>query len=301
MAIEPERIQKSLAKLHKFAKKAPRRPSPKKIHSIRTNARKLETMLEAMQLDSKKNEKRLIKGLSRIRRLAGKVRDMDVLTGHLAGMHADGEDDCLLQLIEHLGSGRDKQARKLHRATTDQRTELKKRLRTASAHVEKALTKPSRAPEVAAHASANALQLSAELDEPRRLTRANLHPYRLKVKELRNVLQLGEQSDNMKFVDDLGKVKDAIGEWHDWEELVAIATEVLDHGPGCGLLRQLKQRSQAKYELGLQAAENLRKSYLQKSIRRKRRIRGREPEGKLAPPALLAASAISGDGRKRAA
>ena len=26
-----------------------------------------------------------------------------------------------------------------------------------------------------------------------------------------------------RFVDDLGKVKDAIGEWHDWEELASIA------------------------------------------------------------------------------
>src|SRR6266496_5961157 len=102
MAIEPEPIQKSLAKLQKFARKAPKQPGPKQIHSIRTSARKLETMLAAMQLASKKNEKRLIKGLSRIRRQAGKVRDMDVLTGYLAGMHADGDDDCLLKLIEHL-------------------------------------------------------------------------------------------------------------------------------------------------------------------------------------------------------
>ena len=60
------------------------------------------------------------------------------------------------------------------------------------------------------------------LKRPVRLNRNNLHPYRLKVKELRNVLQLSNRADDIEFVEKLGQVKDAIGDWHDWEELVRI-------------------------------------------------------------------------------
>ena len=36
-----------------------------------------------------------------------------------------------------------------------------------------------------------------------------------------------EAEDN--FAKELGEVKDAIGEWHDWEELAGIATQVIQH------------------------------------------------------------------------
>src|SRR5207253_7934757 len=78
-------------------------------------------------------------------------------------------------------------------------------------------------------AMANALKLSSELAITTKLDRKNLHPYRLKVKELRYVLQLANDADEQQFVDKLGEVKDAIGEWHDWEELITIANGVVDH------------------------------------------------------------------------
>jgi CHAD domain-containing protein len=52
---------------------------------------------------------------------------------------------------------------------------------------------------------------------PLQLRKSNLYQYRLKVKELRNLLQLAEDADQQAFIDRLGEVKDAIGEWHDWE------------------------------------------------------------------------------------
>jgi hypothetical protein len=94
------------------------------------------------------------------------------------------------------------------------------------------------------------------------LTRKNLHPYRLGVKELQNVLRLGEHSSNGEFVNALGQVKDAIGEWHDWEELLAITKGVLDHGTECTLLRRLKEISDEKYRDALSKAENMRKQCL---------------------------------------
>ena len=67
----------------------------------------------------------------------------------------------------------------------------------------------------------------AELREWPRLNNLNIHHFRLKVKELRYVLQLFPGADP-GLVDSLAKVKDDIGDWHDWQQLLAIAREVLD-------------------------------------------------------------------------
>lgn len=106
------------------------------------------------------------------------------------------------------------------------------------------------------------LDLGAELHWPPLLDKKNLHPYRLKVKELRYALQLSEESQDDEFVDVLGNVKDAIGEWHDWEELVGISTEALGHGPQCKLLRQLKKISREKFEEALEITNKMRDTYV---------------------------------------
>jgi CHAD domain-containing protein len=259
MAIDGERIQKSLRRVRKIAKKAPEDPSPAEVHKIRTSARKLESAFAAIRLDSGKNQKRLLKVVKKIRKRAGRVRDLDVLTGHLTELRLDGDKECQIKLLEHLGSERRRQAGKLHSLLSGNRAELKTRSQKASAQLDKALQNNDGEP--ASSAAARALQLSSEMDDPKRLNRQNLHPYRLKVKQLRYLLQLARNSDS-KFVDDLGDVKDAIGEWHDWEELIASATDVLDHAGGCELMRKLKATSNSKYEEALDLAENLRKNYL---------------------------------------
>jgi CHAD domain-containing protein len=67
----------------------------------------------------------------------------------------------------------------------------------------------------AAEAMAAAAKLSRELAQPATLNKSNLHPYRLKVKELRYILQMADSPDTRDFIDSLGAVKNAIGEWHD--------------------------------------------------------------------------------------
>jgi CHAD domain-containing protein len=82
------------------------------------------------------------------------------------------------------------------------------------------------------------------------------------VKELRYVLQTAEGDANKRFVEALGATKDAIGEWHDWEELIAIAEEVLDKEPGCPLLTELRRISREKYDLAVSATTKMRDEYL---------------------------------------
>ena len=263
-----------------------------KIHKLRTNARKLEAIFGALSLDSQKNERRLIKALRRIRRRAGKVRDLDVLTADLATVHVDGETECQVRLLEHLGGERRKQAGKLRNLVADNRAELKTRLRRASANLDKALQDTES--HAASLAAAESLRLSSELEVPKRLNKGNLHPYRLKIKQLRYVLQLAP--DEPKFVAALGEAKDAIGEWHDWEEMIAIAKDVLDHGSNCKLMRKLKETADSKFAHALRVAENLRRNYSKGPSQTRKGPHRVE----LSPPVIAASAALSEHVRRAA-
>jgi hypothetical protein len=103
------------------------------------------------------------------------------------------------------------------------------------------------------------------------------------------VLELAR--DHPKFVDDLGEAKDAIGNWHDWEELIGIANEVLDHGTNCKLMRKLKEAADLKFAHALRVAENLRRNYLKSSSQNRKRPHRVE----LSHAAIAASAALSED------
>ena len=83
------------------------------------------------------------------------------------------------------------------------------------------------------------------------------------------MLQMAEKSDRQEFVWQLGEVKDAIGEWHDWEVLVAIAKTVIEHGSNCGLLDDLGNIADRNYHKALTLTEDMRRKFLPMSDRKK--------------------------------
>lgn len=279
MALDFNRIQKPLRKLRKLLKKMPARPTPEDIHDFRTQSRQLEANLKAFGLDSGRFGSGILKPLSRLRQRAGKVRDMDVLTAYSSGVpRQTGEQECSVRLLEYLGAQRRKHAKRFNAVSGKDGDKLRKRLKSGQQKFTKLQSRwnkngASRNSRVA-DVPASALEIASELSKTPRLTRTTLHPFRLKVKELRNVLRLA-QSPDQDLIDTLGGVKDAIGEWHDWEALIAIAQKALDHGAQCNLLRQLKQTTQKKYDTALAQAEQLRKRYL--DVGKKSRSTGRLP------------------------
>jgi CHAD domain-containing protein len=189
---------------------------------------------------------------------------MDVMTAEALAANPPGEEDCLVRLVEYLGAERDRQAKQLRR-TVKRLPKLRRHLKQDSKRLEKILKRAERNPaasKVISATIAKAIQLSSDLNRPARLSRKNLHRYRLKVKELRNVLQLSHRRREPEFVKTLGEVKDAIGEWHDWEELTAIAEQTLDHGKSCRMAEYLRSTGNAKYRRALLTATKLRRNYL---------------------------------------
>jgi CHAD domain-containing protein len=286
MALDADRIGKTSRKLRKLIKKAPKRPTPDQVHVLRTNIRRLEAASEALSPNPSRPDRRLLRDLRRIRKRAGKVRDMDVLTANSASLRLPQEQQCAVELLQYLGAKRYKHADRLHTALRQEGKDLVRRVKKASKRLAKRIPEPGPNSDngqlaASAEAAAVAIRLSGKLTMPPNLNHKNLHPYRLKVKELRDVLRLAEKPENPEFINVLGEVKDAIGEWHDWEELAVIAARVLNHGTNCKLLAKLKEVSREKYDHALSLAVRIRKQFL------------RSRDRKLPRPVLVATAQIA--------
>jgi len=274
MALDRNRLLKPAKKLRKLVSRIKSSPDPEEVHDLRTNTRRFEAMFAALSLEARGIDKAILKDLGRLRKRAGKVRDMDVLTGFASQLQPQGEESCSVQLLEYLGAQRKKKAARLCEEASDLRSRLRKELKRTTAVLTGLLRESGDAAspdDAASDATAKAAKLAVRLGTPRRLSRGNLHPYRLRIKELQNVLRMASDSAHHRFIHDLGEVKDAIGEWHDYEELVSIAQDVLEHGPGCGLLAELKHTARKKYEVALSLVQRLRSAYLRSPRRASRK------------------------------
>ena len=291
MSLDKNRLLKSVTKLRKLLKKR-KSISPEEVHDFRTHTRRFEASVEALALNNRGNEERVLRDLAQLRKRAGKIRDMDVFTGCASTVHVEGEQDCAVRLLEHLGRKRYRRAKKMMRQIGKYRQVLRQRLKRSLTHIDRLLNETKNAKNFApTDAMATALQLSFRLKTPARLGKKTLHPYRLKVKELRYVLQMSDAAEHHKFIDKLAEVKDAIGEWHDWDELSGIATELLNHGSRCKLLRELKAVRDSKYERALLLANEMRNTYLPWRAKAGT-SKGRQAR-RLARPVLIATSSIA--------
>jgi len=236
------------------------------VHNLRTQMRRIEAIACAFQLEQKAVGTKLLKELKPIRKAAGHVRDMDVLVGFASTL--TGEEECRVQLLEDLGVRRVRNVSKLHKAVDSHQQDaldyLKRCLRLAEDGLESPAASRSQAGQKkSADSAAASMQLGKELRDWPNLSAKNIHPYRLKVKELRNVLQLAEQPKT-KFSSALGRVKDQIGTWHDWDELAQIADRLFGRKSTCKIATQIQSRSKEELERALKTANAFRNRYFLK-------------------------------------
>src|SRR5215831_7563996 len=181
MSFDIKRIDKSSRRVKKFIRKNPRKPSSTASHNTRTSIRSLETTFATVGLDSNRKVRRLLDDLRDIRKCAGKVRDMDVLTADAVTVSDDEERDCLVQLVEHLGAERNRYAKKLHRviqSTGSQfQRDLKRNLKRLRKRFKQAANNDSAGSDAVPLAIAKAIELASRLKFPTKLNRNNLHPY----------------------------------------------------------------------------------------------------------------------------
>ncbi len=230
------------------------------MHSLRTQARRLEATVAAVALGRNKASRRLLKLIAPVRKAAGKVRDMDVLIGDVLALADSHRSESMVRLVEHLARMRVKHARRLHHIVGQQRPEARKQLKQSSKMLKRAVKKDwgDRSGEAAPRT------LISELSHWPDLNAGNLHMFRIRIKELRYMLQLSDEADQT-LIRSLGTVKDAIGEWHDSVELLGIAQKVLDAESDGGNLKQLEKIVNERLESAVGAANQLRERYFNRA------------------------------------
>lgn len=285
MQILPDKVESPLRKLRKSLKRLPKDPSVEGVHSLRTRARKVEAVSSALMQGHKEQTRAMLKSLKPLRKAAGKVRDMDVLIADALTLSCDRQNESLVRLVEHLGRERAKNEGKLLDVVASQKKTAGRGLRRFTKTASKWLEDQSA---LGAETEAAAAALWNELSRWPKFNRRNIHPFRIKVKELHYMLQLSADADR-HLMSVLEKVKDRIGDWHDWQQLECIAGEVLDPRADRVLIEQIEETSERKLTLACDAASGLRRRYFErKKTLKTEHTAARRPAAR---PALATAAA----------
>ncbi len=263
MLIEFERVQRPLRELRKLLKSLPENPEPEEVHRLRTRTRRVEAVAAALDPDGDRQTRRLLKVLKPVRRAAGGVRDLDVLIEDLARLRQGAKSPALDRLIGYLNRMRRRSAGRLADTVSEQRKPARRSLKKYSRMLESAASgkKPVRSEGIGepdARGGSAADRLMDELARWPRLSAKNLHLFRLKVKKLRYVLEMDTAPD-AGLMAALADVKERIGEWHDWQQLAAMANEVLDPIHDRELLERIEATGGQKLAEALAAANALRR------------------------------------------
>jgi CHAD domain-containing protein len=257
VTIELDHVEKTLRRLRKLLADFPGNPRPEEVHALRIQSRRLEAIISALLPDLSGDPGRLLKIISPVRAAAGAVRDMDVLIGELLALSKPLAGDALVRLVEHLSKMRAKRARKLQSVIVKRRKEARKRINRCSMLIKEKVRKDTAG---ALNGTVAPGLLLNELSHWPNLEAGNLHQFRIRVKELRYMLQLDSGTDP-EWIDGLGEVKNSIGEWHDWMELLKIANKVLDPKFDGALLKQIEKGGKTKLHFALAAANSMRLQY----------------------------------------
>jgi CHAD domain-containing protein len=179
-------------------------PKSSDVHRFRTNSRRVEALVSEFAPESGSKQK-LIKLLSKLRKKAGKVRDLDVQVTFLENLKIPDRQNHRAELLDSLNSERARRSRKLPKNfDVDTVRKLRKRLRRVSSTIKLDRVDPLR----------RALERLPKADTVQ-LSEKGLHSFRIAAKRARYLAELAGSAGANVFVEELKKAQDAIGEWHD--------------------------------------------------------------------------------------
>jgi CHAD domain-containing protein len=247
MAISAERGKSIFRKTEKELLRLSSGHRAEAVHGFRTAARRLQTLLEQLVADNNRKHKKLLKILDRIRKPAGKVRDIDVQLEALRILKVPQEPRRKTQLVQTLIELRARHEKKLYKLlkTQDVR-DVRKRLRRAEESVS---FDSSVDPLSVARKMLNSVPTpQGPIDEE------TLHRYRLVVKRARYAVEFAPKSaESTKFLAELKRLQDALGSWHDWLTLTQTAAERLGDISESSLVAVLHNVTRGKFRHAVSA------------------------------------------------
>jgi CHAD domain-containing protein len=241
MSIAPERSRIAFQKTERAVLKLALAQDAESVHTFRTTSRRLQTLLEQILTDRDRNQKKLVKLLERIRKRAGKVRDIDVQLAALRSLKVLQEPRRKTQLVHALIELRAKHEKRLGKMLTKETIrEIRKRLKRGFKNLER---EGSRDAMVVARK-----MLSEVVRPPGPVTEDVLHQYRIAVKRARYAAEFAPKSTQAaQFITQLKRLQDAVGNWHDWLTLTQTASKQLGEVSQSSLVAALHNVTSGKF------------------------------------------------------
>ena len=241
MLLDQEHTRPIFRKLNRQLSKLASKPSTDNVHKFRTSSRRVEVLVADLAEKRTRNDKKLLKLLSRLRKKAGRVRDLDVEVTALRSLKIPQEPARKSQLMRTLAEERGKQEKKLIRALDKKAiAEVRKRLKRAAGSLVIAKnTDPL----------ALATQRIAELElAPGVVTEEALHRFRIAGKRARYIAETaGSNAEAERLVEHLNHMQDAIGDWHDWAQLAERTEKLFGGVQDSALVAALRNVTRAKF------------------------------------------------------
>jgi CHAD domain-containing protein len=255
------------------------KPTPQNIHRFRTSARRIEVVLGSKLALPHGGSRKTIKLLSRLRRKAGKVRDLDVQIRMLRGLKMPEESRRKSELLRLFAEERAQRDEKLRKAfDRDTVRELRKRVKRIARDIPQDWNPLQEA--------LGYIRELAGSGSP--LSEATLHRYRILGKRARYLAELSEGDPEAgRVVDSLRKMQDVIGDWHDWLKLAERAEDRFGSSRDSHLVAALRNITQAKFRQSLAAVEEARVELAP------RKPAPRKPVSRKAEPSPLASAAVA--------
>ena len=247
MAISAERGKSIFRKTEKELVRLSSGHRAEAVHGFRTAARRLQTLLEQLVADNHRKHKKLLRTLNRIRKSAGKVRDIDVQLEALRNLKVPQEPRRKTQLVQALIELRAQHEKRLYKLLKKQDVrDIRKRLRRAESSV---IFDSNRDPLLVARQMLDSLAIpQGTVDEE------TLHRYRLTVKRARYAAEFAPKSaDSTRFLAELKRLQDALGSWHDWLTLTHTAMERLGDVSQSSLVAVLHNVTRGKFRHAVSA------------------------------------------------
>jgi CHAD domain-containing protein len=248
--LKPSRL--AFQRLGRELTKLVKNPTPESVHKFRTNSRRVETLLNEVASERSRNDRKVLELLSRLRKKAGRVRDLDVEIASLRSLKIPGGNGHKSQFVDDLVQERTKRERKLAKAfNRDAVVEVRRRLKRAASEIK--IPKDSRPMNLTLSKLTN---LGRDHET---LTEKTLHQYRIIGKRARYIAELADGDvEANRLVEQLKRMQDVIGDWHDWLKLTQRAEALFGGVRDSALVAMLRNVTQAKFRQSVDAVAETR-------------------------------------------
>lgn len=263
-AMDTRRLLKPLHKVRSFLEELPPAPTPEEVQKFRTQLRRMEAVLDACALSSSQDGRRLLRHERPLRVRAGKIHDMDRGIGLAESLAAKGAEQCRTELLELIGAQRHRHTRKFRAAAQKAKRKVCKSLDQCESKICVRLgAKASTEDKLVAAAKLAALIIEAgsRLAHYPRLSRKNLHLFRIRIRHFQRLLKIADQQRTPLYAA-LTEAKIAIGEWHDWHRLWKTARQLQGHPGHRALMAEIRKIREGELRRAMHTSRELRARYL---------------------------------------